>query len=252
MTEFTFKKKLADEDAKLTAHFCSIPSALVTQSIAAAGADAVVIDFEHGAIDYASAHAMIAATAGTSCAPLVRVAKNDAVQVKRALDLGAEGIVFPMIRTADDARRAVASCRYPPTGTRGFGPMMAHNRWQKSMSDYRVMADGNVATILLVETKDGVENINEICAVPGVDMIMPARYDLSTDLGVSGQFDHPNLIAAIARIEKVTAKVGIPLGNVVLSKEYADELLAKNYKMICGYDILWLGEKAAEAQSWLK
>lgn len=252
MSEFTFKKKLADKDAKLTAHFCSIPSAMVTQSIAAAGADAVVLDFEHGAIDFALAHAMIAATAGTSCAPLVRVSENDAVQVKRALDMGAEGIVFPMVRTADDARRAVASVRYPPLGTRGFGPFMAQNRWQKSLPDYREMVDGNIASILLVETKDGVENINEICAVPGVDMIIPARYDLSTDLGVSGQFDHPKLIAAIARIEKIANKTGIPLGNVALSKEYADEIFAKNYKMICGYDLLWLAEKAAEAQSWTK
>lgn len=252
MTEFTFKKKLANKDAKLTAHFCSIPSPMVTQSIAAAGADAVVLDFEHGAIDFASAHAMIAATAGTSCAPLVRVSENDPVQVKRALDMGAEGIVFPMIRNADDARRAVASVRYPPVGTRGFGPFMAQNRWQKSLPDYRDMADGNIVSILLVETKDGVENINEICAVPGVDMIIPARFDLSTDLGVSGQFDHPKLIAAIARIEKVANKSGIPLGNVTLSKEYADEILAKNYKMICGYDLVWLGEKAAEMQGWTK
>lgn len=252
MTEFTFKKKLAHNDVKLTAHFCSIPSAMVTQSIAAAGSDAVIIDFEHGAIDYATAHAMIAATAGTSCAPLVRVSENDPVQVKRALDMGAEGIVFPMIRTADDARRAVASLRYPPVGTRGFGPFMAQNRWQKSLTDYRDMADGNVVSILLVETKDGVDNINEICAVPGVDMIIPARFDLSTDLGVSGQFDHPKLVAAIARIEKVAHKAGIPLGNVTLSKEYADEILAKNYKMICGYDLVWIGEKAAEMQRWVK
>lgn len=252
MAEFTFKKKLAEKDAKLTAHFCSIPSAMVTQAIAAAGSDAVIVDFEHGAIDYAAAHAMIAATQGTSCSPLVRVAENDPIQVKRALDLGAEGIVFPMIRTADDARRAIASLRYPPVGKRGFGPFMAQNRWQKSLPDYRDMADGNIASILLVETKDGVENINEICAVPGIDMIIPARYDLSTDLGVSGQFDHPKVIAAIARIEKVAAKTGIPLGNVVLSKEYADEIFAKNYKMICGYDLLWLGEKATEMQGWTK
>lgn len=251
MTEFTFKSRLADKNTKLTAHFCAIPSAMVTQCIAAAGSDAVILDFEHGAIDYANAQAMIAATAGTSCAPLVRVAKNDPVQVKRALDLGAEGIVFPMIRTADDAKRAVASLNYPPLGTRGFGPFVAQNRWQKTLSDYRDMADGNIAAILLVETKDGVENINEICAVPGVDMIIPARFDLSTDLGVSGQFDHPKVIAAIARIEKVAKRADIPLGNVALDKQYSDEILAKNYKMICGYDLLWLSEKAKETQNWV-
>ncbi|CAN0600115.1 unnamed protein product, partial [Ectocarpus sp. 12 AP-2014] len=90
------KKRLAESDDRLTAHIVNIPSATVTQAMAAAGADAVIIDFEHGAIDHASAHAMIAATAGTNCAPLVRVAENDATQVKRVLDLGAEGVVFPL------------------------------------------------------------------------------------------------------------------------------------------------------------
>ena len=107
-----FKEKLTDPTKRLTAHVCTIPSATVTQAMAAAGSDAVIIDLEHGAIDYATAHAMIAATAGTSCAPLVRVTENDAAQVKRVLDLGAEGIVFPLIRSAEDAVRAVASLRY--------------------------------------------------------------------------------------------------------------------------------------------
>jgi 4-hydroxy-2-oxoheptanedioate aldolase len=212
----------------------------------------VIIDFEHGPIDQASAHAMIAATAGTSCAPLVRVTQNDHVEVKRALDLGAEGILFPMTKNAEDAKRAVASVHYPPVGVRGFGPFMAQSRWQKNLSDYKEMADGNVACCLLVETKEGVENINEICAVPGVDLIIPARFDLSTDLGVSGQFNHPKVIAAITRIEKVANKAGIPLGNVAMTKDYVDELFAKGYKVICGYDVLWLGEKAAEAQNWAK
>ena len=107
----SFKSKLGESDARLTAHLCTIPSATVTQAMAAAGADAVIIDLEHGAVDYASAHAMIAALAGTDCAPLVRIASNEEWQVKRVLDLGAEGICFPLIRDAGDAERAVASLR---------------------------------------------------------------------------------------------------------------------------------------------
>lgn len=91
----SLKKKLRDANHRLTSHVCTIPSATVTQAMAASGADAVIIDLEHGAVDYASAHAMIAATAGSACAPLVRVTVNDPSHVKRALDLGAEGIMFP-------------------------------------------------------------------------------------------------------------------------------------------------------------
>lgn len=120
MTAMTFRARLRNTPDRLTLQLCTIPSAVVTQALAAAGSDAVVIDLEHGAIDYSTAHAMIAATAGTGCAPLVRVTENDEALVKRALDLGAEGIMFPLIRSPEDARRAVATLHYPPDGTRGL------------------------------------------------------------------------------------------------------------------------------------
>lgn len=245
-----FKKKLADGSSRLTAHICTIPSATVTQAMAAAGSDAVIIDMEHGAVDHASAHAMIAATAGTLCAPLVRVAENDTTQVKRVLDLGAEGIVFPMIRTAQDAERAVASLRYPPNGTRGFGPFIAQSRWDTSLMDYRGTVDGNLVCCLLVETRDSIENIEEICAVAGIDVIIPAQFDLSTDLGVSGQFDHPDFQAAIAKVENAANAAKIPLGNAALGKPQAEALFARGYRVIAGFDILWLKAMAQEAQSW--
>lgn len=246
----TFKKKLADPSKRLTAHICTIPSAVVTQAMAAAGSDAVIVDMEHGAIDYATAHAMIAATAGSSCAPLVRVTENDTAQVKRVLDLGAEGIVFPMIRNAQEAEKAVASLRYPPIGTRGFGPFLAHARWGTSLMDYRETVDGQLVCCLLVETRDAIENIDDICAVPGIDVLIPAQFDLSTDLGISGQFDHPDFKDAIAKVEKAANAVGIPLGNVGLAKPQAEALFTRGYRVIAGFDILWLKAKAEETQSW--
>ena len=245
-----FKDKISDPTKRLTAHMCTIPSATVTQAMAAAGSDAVIVDMEHGAIDYATAHAMIAATAGTSCCPLVRVTENDAAQVKLVLDLGAEGIMFPLIRNAEDAERAVASLYYPPNGTRGFGPFIAHSRWGTSLLDYREAVDGRLVCCLLVETHDAVENIEAICAVPGIDVIIPAQFDLSTDLGVSGQFDHPDFVSAIAKVEAAANNAGIPLGNVGLAKPQADALFAKGYRLIAGFDILWIKAMAAETQSW--
>lgn len=248
----TFKDKLQDPAARLTAHICTIPSAVVTQAIAAAGADAVIVDMEHGAVDYASAHAMIAATQGTGCAALVRVAENDPVQVKRVLDLGADGICFPLIRSADDARRAVAALRYPPLGNRGFGPFIAHSRAGTTLQDYKTAVDGSLTAVLLVETADAVENIAEICAVPGIDLLVPAQFDLSTDLGISGQFDHPDFQAAIAKVEAAAFAAGIPLGNVGLTEPQARALFEKGYRVIAGFDLLWLKAKAAEAQGWTR
>ena len=245
----SFKRKLQG-DARLTMQICTIPSATVPQAIAAAGADAVFIDMEHGAIGYESAHAMIAATAGTNCAPLVRIAENTPVLAKRVLDLGAEGLIFPLIRTADDAARAVAAMRYPPNGTRGFGPMIAQARWQTGMLGYREAIEPELCCILLVETADAVENIDAICAVEGIDLLVPAPFDLSTDLGISGQFDHPDFIKAAGTIEAAAHKAAIPLGGIALDEDQAKELFARGYRVIAGVDVLWLQQKTLEAQGW--
>jgi len=248
----TFKAKLSKPDSRMTLHICTIPSAIVPQAMAAAGADGVIIDMEHGAIDHACAHAMIAATAGADCAPLVRVAENAESHVKRVLDLGAEGIVFPLIRTADDARRAVASTRFPPHGTRGFGPFIAQSRWNTSIPEYAKEIEPHLIVCLLIETRDAIENIEEICAVDGIDLIVPAQFDLSTDLGISGQFDHPDMIAAVTKVEDAAHAAGIALGLVGLSREQADAGFAKGYKVIAGFDAIWLRAAAEQATAWTK
>lgn len=246
-----FKHRLSQTDDRMTSHLCTIPSAVVTQAMVAAGADAVIIDMEHGAIDHATAHAMIAACARSGCAPLVRVPVNDTVVVKRVLDLGAEGICFPMIRTPADAAAAVASLRYPPLGTRGFGPFIAQSHEGVGMADYFAHVDGTLTCMILIETAEAVENVEAICAVPGVDIIVPATFDLSTALGVSGQFDAPVFQAALARIEAAAHAAGLPLGGVALAQPQAKALLARGYRLIAGFDVLWLRARAAEVQGWL-
>ncbi|MEM9434013.1 MAG: aldolase/citrate lyase family protein [Pseudomonadota bacterium] len=248
----SLKTKLHSSEDRITMHLCTIPTPAVPQAMAAAGADSVLIDLEHGAVDYASAHAMIAATSGSKCAPLVRIAEIDAALAKRALDLGAEGLVFPLIRTAQDAREAVACLRYPPNGKRGFGPFLAHSRWQTSLMDYRDEIEDQLVCVLLIETKDAVENIEEICAVDGIDLIIPAQFDLSTDLGIPGQFEHPDFIAALERVEAAARAAGLPLGNIAMTQDQATRWFDRGYRVIAGVDILWLRQITATAQSWTK
>lgn len=246
----SLKLKLTQSTSRLTCQLCTIPSATVTQAFAASGADAVIIDLEHGAIDYGSAHAMIAATSGTECAPLVRIAEIDPAQCKRALDLGAEGIVFPLARTAEDAKRAVSCMQYPPNGVRGFGPFLAQSRWATSLTEYRGKMENELICCLLIETADAVANIEEICKVEGIDLIVPAIFDLTTDMGIPGQFDHPDLLAALAQIEKASNAAGLPLGGVALAKPQADALFARGYRLITGFDVLWLRERTNEMRAW--
>lgn len=245
-----FKDKLRHTEDRLTLHICTIPSAVVTQAMAASGADGVIVDLEHGAVDYATAHAMIAATAGTDCAPIVRIAKLDDADVKRALDLGAEGICFPLINTAQEAAWAVGSLRYPPEGTRGFGPFIAQSRFQTDMINYAATFSERSICCLLAETVEAVENIEAICAVDGIDLIVPAPFDLSTALGVPGQFDHPEFKAAVHKIETAATAAGIPMGGAAMTPEQASALFARGYRVIAGFDTLWIKQKTAQAQSW--
>jgi len=108
---------------------------VATQALAAAGADVVMIDQEHGPIGPESVHAMVAATAGTECSPWVRVPSIDEPATKSALDAGAEGIMFPLITTAKSEAECVALTRYPPEGRRGFGPFVGHSRWGVDLFD---------------------------------------------------------------------------------------------------------------------
>lgn len=243
------KQKMTTPGARLSGVLCTIPSPVVTQALASSGMDCVIVDLEHGAVDIGTAHAMIAATQGTGCAPLARVTSIDETQVKRILDMGAEGIVFPLIRTAADAGRAVASMRYPPVGTRGFGPFIAQSRWNSTLMEYPRHQEALVC-ILTIETREAVENIDAICAVPGIDMIVPAPFDLSTDLGVMGQFDHPDFIAAMSRVEAASKAAGIPLGNVARAKGQAEALFGRGYSFIADFDVLWLRDRAAEFRGW--
>ncbi|WP_323770215.1 HpcH/HpaI aldolase family protein [Antarctobacter sp.] len=246
----SLKAKLKDPARRLTSVVCTIPSATVPQAIAASGVDCVIIDLEHGAVDYGSAHAMIAATAGTDCAPIVRIAENSDALVKRALDLGAEGICFPLIRDAAETEWAVGSLRYPPSGTRGFGPFIAQSRWGTDMPGYAREVAPDMVCMPLIETVEAVDNIDSICAVDGVDVLIVAGFDLSTALGISGQFDHPDFKAAVSRIESAAATARIPLGNIAMTKAQAETNFAKGYRIIAGFDLLWIREKATELTGW--
>ncbi len=248
----TLKKKLAEPGRLLNWQVCVIPSAVSIQAMAATGTDIVIIDQEHGPIGAEALHAMITATQGTGCAPMVRIPEIGEAHVKRALDAGAEAICFPLLRTAEDARRCVASLRYPPEGTRGFGPFIAHSRWQVALEDYATGPGAETVCLILIETRDALENIEEIVAVEGIDAVVIATFDLSTDLGVSGQMEHPVMQEAVARIEKAVLGAGLPLGGIAFTEEAANTLRAKGYRLLGGVDLMWLKGAVAKSVEWLK
>jgi 4-hydroxy-2-oxoheptanedioate aldolase len=229
----------------------AIPSAVVTQAIAAAGADFAIIDREHGPIGRETMHAMIAATQGTGCAPLVRVPAIDEAQVKVALDAGAEGIVYPLVRTAEDARKAVSYTTYPPEGQRGWGPFAAHSRHGTPAADYLAEIGPKITTALLIETREAVEDIDAILATKGVDLVVIAQFDLSTALGVHGRFDAPQFTAAVETIEQAALTHDVPLGGAALTPQRSEQLTSAGYRvLINGFDVLMLEQQVEDFANW--
>lgn len=219
--------------------FVSLPSPPFTQILAGCGFDFLIVDCEHGPIGPETAQAMITATATSPCVPLARVAWNLPWLAKPLLDAGALGIVFPLVRSAEDARAAVAACRYPPAGERGWGPFYAPSRWGVRPFDYSASADRVILTILLVEHVDAVRAIDAIAATPGVDVAMIAPYDLSTSLGKPGAFEDPEFLATVAEAERGIRAAGIVLGGLAATAERAHTLLARGYRFVClAYDVL--------------
>ena len=245
------KQRLRNPMDLLAGYINIIPSSVVTQALAAAGADVLMIDQEHGPIGPENLHAMIASTAGTPCSPWVRVPRRDEVFVKTALDAGAEGIVFPLVTTADSAAECVALTRYPPRGRRGWGPFVAHSRWNVGLFDYLPQRGDATVCALLIETRAAIDNIRDICKVEGIDHMTIAPFDLSTDLGVSGRFDAPELLDAVTHAERVIAEARIPLGGASLTKETTHAALKKGYRLLWhGFDVLMLKQVVRQAEEW--
>ncbi|MDE2435933.1 MAG: aldolase [Sphingomonadales bacterium] len=203
----------------------NLPELHTAELIARMGLDWLCFDLQHGLLSYSHLLALIPAISATEATPLVRVAGNDAAAIGRVLDAGAHGVIVPMVNTAVEAARAVAACRYPPQGTRSCGPMrgiMLHG------FDYLVTANAEIACIAMIETGEGLENVEAIAATPGIDALFVGPMDLCYGLGITpGNFADPAFIAAIDKIKAAASAAGIAIGmfgyNAALAARYLSE-----------------------------
>ena len=222
------------------------PNVQVVQTLASAGVDWIIIDMEHSPIGLDAVHAMIAATAGTQLVPLVRLPWSHPWQAKTVLDLGAMGVVFPMICSAEQAHGAVRSVRYPPDGDRLWGPFYAPMRTGQSMAAYIASANQSVSAVVTIEHPDAIESIDQIMAVPGIDLAFIGPGDLAMALGIPGQFDHPTFKKAVADAEVGILKSKVALGGVARTPEQARQMLDRGYRAIVfGFDWMLLQQSAS-------
>ncbi len=205
------------------------------------GYEWVIIDTEHQPFNPETLRDIIAAVRARNSAPVVRVPSNNAATIKQALDFGAEGVVVPLLQTASDARAAVAACRYPPDGIRGWNPRDASNFF-KDTESYLETINDRVVVILQVEHIEAVHNLDGILAVPGIGGILIGPADLSYSMGLPRQTAHPEVQAAIKTTITKCNAAGVPVG-IVLDKT-PEELAAwirggLNFLML-GFDYEWI------------
>lgn len=209
----------------------SIANSFSAELMAKAGWDSITIDLQHGLIDYQAAVGMMQAIATTSTASLVRVPWNDPAIIMKCLDAGAYGVICPLVNTAEEARRFVGACRYPPAGFRSMGPIRA---LPHAGADYVAKAGEMIVCLAMIETAEGLRNVDEIAATPGLDGIYIGPADLSLALGLPGQLDPqaPQVIAAIDIIlgacRNAEKRCGIHTGSV----SYAKAMIEKRFDMV--------------------
>ena len=182
--------------------------------------------------------------AGARVPCLVRVAAHEEAPVKKALDIGAAGIIAPMVNTPEQARHVVSVSKYAPQGTRGVGLGRAYGYGLK-FQKYVRRANADIAVIIQVEHIQSVENIEAIIAVPGIDAVLVGPYDLSASLNRMGEVDHPEIVAAIEHVTEVCQSKDIPLGIFGTSASAVRKYVERGYTLIvAGVDTIMLGEAA--------
>lgn len=222
------RRRLASGQTALGA-VVTINSPEVAAHLAGLGFDFIWIEMEHGPITREGLRNMILATRGLDITPFARPPVNELWTAKVLLDQGALGVIFPFTRTAELARQAVDACRYPPLGKRGSGAMLAQLRWPPA-KDYYDFADENVFVVTVVEDQSGLDNIEEIAATPGIDVLFIGTGDLSFSLGLRGDQDHPKLAEAVERIAAAGRRHGKILGRPAGTPEAVERYTKQGFR----------------------
>jgi 2-keto-3-deoxy-L-rhamnonate aldolase RhmA len=204
------------------------PDAAAT--LAGIGFDFLWIEMEHSPLTLETVRSIILATRGLKGVPFTRVPVNQPWLAKRVLDIGSLGVIFPFVSTREAAEQAVKACRYPPTGIRGYGPSLAAPRWGLSSADYVKFANEQVIVVVIVEQKEAIDHVEEIAAVPGLDVLFFGANDMSFSLGVGGRLDHPLVEEAGARILAAGRKHGVAVGYPASSPAEIQKRIAQGFR----------------------
>jgi 2-keto-3-deoxy-L-rhamnonate aldolase RhmA len=249
--ENRFKRWLAEPRIPLGTWLMSAAPS-TAEALGHIGFDFLVVDMEHVTIEFAELAHILRAIAATPAEPVVRLAWNDPILIKRALDAGSRTVMLPFVQSAEEARTAVAAAKYPPEGTRGVAAVHRASRYGAD-GDYLKRANGETCVIVQLETPAAVERLAEIAAVPGVDSLFVGPGDMAAAMGRIGEIAHPEVQAMLERAAQAARAAGKPVGIVGPNPEMVRRFQSYGYTWTAvGSDIALMTARARECLSALR
>jgi len=224
-------KQMWRENKCVSMGWLSVPNGFTAEVMARQGFDTLCVDMQHGLTDFSDLWPMLQAISQTDTVPVVRVPWNEPAIIMRALDAGAYGIIVPLINTAEEAAAAVAACRYPPVGMRSSGPLRAA---LYGGANYQAEANGEIVVLGMIETKEGLANLDAICATPGLDAVYIGPADLSYALGMAPRGDNPDPVhlKTCDQIRDTAHKHGIKACMHCASAAFAAGAIKRGFDLI--------------------
>ena len=245
MTEHALKEMSRHGRLKVGTFVVEFSTPGIGQLLKAAGCEFVLLDMEHSGFGFDTVKQMLRYMQAGDMPAIVRVPSREYHHAARAMDMGAEGIMLPMVGSAAAARELLSYVKYAPDGERGVALQIAHDRYapgpvQKKLRD----ANERCTFVALIETAEGVENAEEIAAIEDVDILWIGHFDLSVSMGIAGQFDHPDFKAAVARVVRAAKKHNKSLGRLVPNVDAGVALFKEGFDFICYSGDVWLLQQA--------
>lgn len=247
-------KKALIEGTLTIGTWIQIAHPAVAEILANAGFDWIAVDCEHTDIGPAGFANLARGMHGRVAVPLARVRENDTLAIRQMLDMGAMGVIVPLVNTAAEAARAVRAAKYPPQGVRGFA-FHRGNNWGVDFAKYAESANDDIAVVVMIESKEAVDNIDEILAVEGVDGVFIGPYDLSGSYGIPGLTDDPLVNDACRNVLAACERAGKSAGLhiVIPGADKISKALDEGFTFIAlGVDTVFLDKSARSSLKVLK
>ncbi len=228
----SLKKRLKDGELVLGT-WITINHPDVVDALSELPFDWLVFDMEHAPLEISDVEVLLMPLRNNGITPLIRIPWSDVLLVKRALDIGAKGILVPWVNNGKEAENAVKYASYPPRGIRGVGPRRCIRYGARDFLDYYQKFEQEERVIIVqVETQKALDNLEEIASTSGIDAVFVGPMDLSTNLGIAGQFDHPKFKEALEKVLVACKKYDIAPGIHSFNAEMAKRAVSQGFKFI--------------------